>query len=211
MIRSTASKVMWVGRATVFLVGLAVILALVLGAATTALSATGGNFILGQPNSADAPTTLTWTGNTDISKSALVLKNINGGFPLQLQAGDGIAPMKVNSATKVAKLNADKLDGKDASAIGVNGLERVQDTSAHDSNSNKTAIALCPTGKVVVGTGFNIAGGKTGDNPQFLTDVVMDEVSPSSTSVLVDAYEEEPTSANWSVTAYAICAKAGTP
>ena len=40
--RSAFSKVMWVGRATVFLVGLAVVLALVFGAATTALGATGG-------------------------------------------------------------------------------------------------------------------------------------------------------------------------
>jgi hypothetical protein len=46
VIRSAASKVMWVGRATVFMVGLAVILALVLGVATTALGATEGNFIL---------------------------------------------------------------------------------------------------------------------------------------------------------------------
>ncbi len=39
--RNMASKVMWVGRATVFLVGLAVILALVFGVATMALGATG--------------------------------------------------------------------------------------------------------------------------------------------------------------------------
>jgi hypothetical protein len=35
---------MWVGRATVFLIGLAVILALLFGAASTALSATGKPF-----------------------------------------------------------------------------------------------------------------------------------------------------------------------
>jgi hypothetical protein len=55
MIRSTLCKVMGVGRATVFLVGLAVILALVLGAAA-ALGTTGGNFILGRSNTAKSPT-----------------------------------------------------------------------------------------------------------------------------------------------------------
>jgi len=37
MLRSTASKVMWVGRATVFAVGLAVILALMFVAASIVL------------------------------------------------------------------------------------------------------------------------------------------------------------------------------
>ncbi len=36
MVRSAASKVMWVGRATVFLVGIAVIVGLVFGAASVA-------------------------------------------------------------------------------------------------------------------------------------------------------------------------------
>jgi len=141
MIRSAASKVMWVGRATVFLVGLAVILALVLGAATTALSATGGNFILGQPNSADAPTTLTWTGNTDISKAALVLKNLNGGNALQLKVGDGIAPMTVNSGAKVAKLNADRIDNREAGSFadGVGGVA----TNA-DKLDGKDSAAFAP-------------------------------------------------------------------
>jgi hypothetical protein len=44
MIRTAASKVMWVGRATVFLVGLSVILALVFGVATTAMGANGQSF-----------------------------------------------------------------------------------------------------------------------------------------------------------------------
>jgi hypothetical protein len=38
MLKATVSKVMWVGRATVVMVGLAVILALVFGVATTAFA-----------------------------------------------------------------------------------------------------------------------------------------------------------------------------
>jgi hypothetical protein len=41
MIRSTVGKVMWVGRVTVILVGLAVILALMFGVSTTVLAGTG--------------------------------------------------------------------------------------------------------------------------------------------------------------------------
>jgi hypothetical protein len=118
MIRGALSKVMWVGRATVFVVGLAVILAMVMGLASAAFSATGGNFILGQSNSTDQPTTL--VGQiVDTTKSALVLKNPNGGSALQLQVNSGKAPMKVNStAGKATNLNADKLDGQDSTAIG---------------------------------------------------------------------------------------------
>ncbi len=54
--RTAASKVMWVGRATVFLVGLAVILALVFGVASTAFAHKGdkGFFHLGHKNVSQA-------------------------------------------------------------------------------------------------------------------------------------------------------------
>src|SRR3712207_2682328 len=48
VIRSGAGKVVWVGRATVFLLGLAVILALLFGAATAALGADGKPLLLGK-------------------------------------------------------------------------------------------------------------------------------------------------------------------
>jgi preprotein translocase subunit SecE len=54
MLRSAVSKVVWVGRATVFLVGLAVILAVVLGVATAAFGANGDFFKLGKKNTASA-------------------------------------------------------------------------------------------------------------------------------------------------------------
>jgi hypothetical protein len=46
MVKSTVSKVMWVGRATVFMVGIAVILALVFGVASAAFGANNQSFIL---------------------------------------------------------------------------------------------------------------------------------------------------------------------
>jgi hypothetical protein len=62
MLRNAARKVMWVGRATVFLVGLAVILALVLGAASAAFGANGDFFKVGRDNFASAVSVLDKSG-----------------------------------------------------------------------------------------------------------------------------------------------------
>jgi hypothetical protein len=103
------------------------------------------------------------------------------------------------------------VDGQDVAQIGVNGLQRVEEQSAENSVSSKQATASCPSGKVLVGTGFDIFGAKSGTSPNQETDVMIDFVIPGSTSVTAAAYEDEPTSANWSVKAIAICATAGTP
>ena len=101
MIRSAVSKVMWVGRATVFLVGLAVILAMVLGVASMAFARDGQSFILGARNAASSVSTLVKQG---------------AGPALSLEVGSG-APLKVNSTTRVAKLNADRVDNMEASEL----------------------------------------------------------------------------------------------
>ena len=96
MLKSAVGKVMWVGRATVFLMGLAVILAILLGVATTALGATGRNFILGRANGADAVSLLT----ANVAGPALNLIN-NSTDPsataLNLHVASGHPPLKVNS------------------------------------------------------------------------------------------------------------------
>jgi len=115
MLRSTASELMWVGRTAAALFGLALVLALVLGVATTALAAIPGDpFKLGRINTIDAVSTL--AGN--VAGPMLRVDNNStemGATALDLRVEAGKAPMKVNSAKKVAKLNADSLDGKDAS------------------------------------------------------------------------------------------------
>jgi hypothetical protein len=214
MLRNAVSKVMWVGRATVFMVGLAVIVALVLGAASMAFAGNGDPWRLGQTNTATAITSL--GGTSGVDGPMVRLTNNNSGTDdtaLSLNVQGGEPPMTVNSSTKVAKLNADQLDGKGASEIGVNGLEEIFSQSAEDSNSSKTQTVRCPSGKIVVGTGFDVVGGKSGSSPNAETDVVVDEVSPghfgpSDHGVTVTAYEETPTSAEWAVRAIAICATA---
>ncbi len=121
MLRSVAGKVMWVGRATVFVVGLVVTLALVLGAATTAMGATGGSFILGKANAATTVSKLT----ASIAGPALTLVNQSteaAATALNISVASGKAPVKVNAAAGTAtNLSADELDGQDSTAfLGAN-------------------------------------------------------------------------------------------
>ena len=97
MLRSAARKVTWVGRATVFLVGIAVILALLFGESSMAFARDGEFLLLGERN---------------VAQSLSTLVNQGTGPALSLEVGSG-PPMKVNSSKKVAKLNADQLDNKD--------------------------------------------------------------------------------------------------
>jgi len=118
MARVAFSKVAWMARATTTVVGLAIMLALVLGVATTALGADGQNFILGKLNNAATRVT-GLAGNVD-GAAALRVTNPNAGtndtaLDLRVQAGE--APMRVNSTTKVANLNADKIDDREASSF----------------------------------------------------------------------------------------------
>jgi hypothetical protein len=161
--------------------------------ASMAFARDGQSFILGQRNVAQ-------------SLSTLVRQEAGPALSLKVDSG---APLAVNSESRVDNLNADKLDGKNASDLaGVNGYARIGSQSANNSLSPKSATASCPSGRVVIGTGTNIFGAKPGDPPTEQTNVVIDAIIPFSTSVTVDAYEEQSTSANWSVTAYAICATA---
>jgi hypothetical protein len=176
------SKVMWVGRATVFLVGLAVIFSLIVGVASVALGANGESFLLGRQNTASAVSTLAKRG---------------AGPALRLQVGSG-PPLTVNSSKQVAKLNADKVDGKDVSQLGVRGLERV----SVDSSDN---------------SGYDLSGGKTGDPPNVRSGLVVDVVQPvinangQPIGVLVEAYEISPglgATETWNIRVFGVCATA---
>src|SRR4051794_39130239 len=82
---------------------------LVLAGGTT-LAATGGNFILGQSNSASSTTSLTRTGaNADKGLQVTNTSTAAGATALGLNVASGHAPFTVNSGTKVTNLNADKL------------------------------------------------------------------------------------------------------
>src|SRR3712207_1869327 len=139
MVKSVAKKVMLVGRATVFLVGLAVILALVLGMASTALGADGKPFLLGDSNVATKVSTLVKSG---------------AGPALDLRVDSG-APLKVNSQTKVAKLNADRVD-----SMSANGLVRVASASADQALAGGSGDVLS-TSIVAPSSGFLVMNAST--------------------------------------------------
>jgi hypothetical protein len=84
----------------------------------TTYAATGGNFILGQTNSASSTTSLTRTGaNTGKGLQVTNASTGAGATALGLNVASGHAPFTVNSGAKVANLNADKLDGQDSTGF----------------------------------------------------------------------------------------------
>jgi hypothetical protein len=73
----------------------------------------GGNLILGKANTADAVTSLSGSAT-----ASLRITNTRTDAPaLDLRVTAGAPPLKVNSTARVANLNADRLDGKHASAF----------------------------------------------------------------------------------------------
>jgi len=82
---------------------------LVLGTDYLSFASTGGSFLLGKANSANHTTSLT---------------NSGAGAVLQLKTTKPATrpPLRVNSKVKVAKLNADFVDGMSAAQLGVRTL-----------------------------------------------------------------------------------------
>jgi hypothetical protein len=130
-LRSVASKVAWVGRTASMVFGLALVLALILGLASAALSATGSNFVLGKANEATTVSKLTAT----VAGPALTLVNQGtdaASTALNINVSSGKAPLRVNAAAGTAtNLSADELDGKDSSAFYAQG-SKVSDSSYAD-------------------------------------------------------------------------------
>jgi hypothetical protein len=149
MLRSTVGKVMWVGRATVFLVGLAVILALLFGVASTALGTNGKPFLLGKKNTASK-----------------VSKLIKSGVGPALQLGvDSGPPLGVNSSEKVANLNADQVDGKSATNfVSSNVIKRESAIEAGTTLGDGTSVIAqsCNPGEILLSGGpANVASTST--------------------------------------------------
>ena len=150
-----ATKAMQIARGTALTLGVALMLALVLGVASTALAGTGvgAPFDLGKTNTVNALSKL--AGN--VAGPSLLIDNdssAKGATALNLQVEAGKAPMKVNSGKKIAKLNADKLDNLNASAF-------VRSTY---SKLESSAGSLAPEGQVSEtvlcdGDDFALSGG----------------------------------------------------
>ncbi len=140
-------KVMWMARATTTVVGLAIMLALVFGVATTAIGATGGNFILGKANGATTVSKLT----ASVAGPALTLVNNSteaAATALNISVASGKPPLKVNAAAGTAtNLSADKLDGLNSSHFAQattdgSAVHAVSaDTAAHADSADSASSA----------------------------------------------------------------------
>lgn len=114
MTRKILHKALRISRGLALATGAIVICAVVLGAATVALAAAPGDpFRLGKGNVINQVTKLVGKANSP----RLVIDNNGNGVALSLQVKPGKPPMQVNSARKVARLNADRLDNLDQSAF----------------------------------------------------------------------------------------------
>jgi hypothetical protein len=146
MLRNAVGKVLWMGRATSTIVGLALMLALAIGAASAALGADGDFFKLGRNNLADSVSRLTKSGT---------------GPALDLRVNSG-PPLAVNRQAKVDNLNADKLDGKDARALMPAQTYVVEETIEMSSNTAGTVrVVFCDDGDAAISGGFSGLGPET--------------------------------------------------
>jgi hypothetical protein len=111
------SATLRMARGTATMVGLVVMIALVLGIGTTALAAVPGDpFKLGRINTIGRITQLVGSTNN----AMLRIENSSKGpdaTALDLQVAPGKPPVRINSRVRVANLNADRLDGKDAATF----------------------------------------------------------------------------------------------
>ena len=120
MVKAILAKALWVGRALVFCVGLAVVSNLV--AIALAGTGVGDPFHLGRTNAVDRSSKL--RGN--VRGSNLVIESKGSGSALDLRVGDPDdvpadktdAPLKVDSQKKVRNFNADEVDGREPGPQG---------------------------------------------------------------------------------------------
>jgi hypothetical protein len=142
---------------TALTLGVAVMLALVVGVTSAAFGSNGDPWILGQNNTATLITKL--GGSLGVDGAMVQLKNNNADAndtALDLQVQTGEAPMTVNSSTRVNNLNADKLDGLDYTFFARNAFyktEGVVNEGQLLGDGTHKAVAFCEPGDVLLSGG----------------------------------------------------------
>jgi hypothetical protein len=231
VLRSAAGKIMRVGKATTFCVGLAVVLALVFGVGTRALAALPGDpFKLGHTNRVDHLSALV----SNLSGAVLKVDNDGPGTALELRVGDPtaapatktVAPMKVDSQGRVTNLNSDELDGKSAAeflpaggkaadADKLDGSDSTQFmgdfagrndaiTSAFNSSQFKSVDVHC-LGAAKVVDGYAQIYPNTADKP---IPVALQTVgSVGDSTFRATASEMAPYDGNWGISVSVLCVK----
>ena len=160
--KTILTKTIWLGRGMATVMGLAMLLALTVGLASTALAGTGigARFDLGETNFVNATSRL--VGN--VNGPVLTVKNTNGtssdNVPLSLETTDiGFIPpppMKVNSTGKVSNLNVDLLDGRDSTAfVPTKTYQVTEQRTGAGGGSLEQRSPKCDQGDVILNGGFS--------------------------------------------------------
>jgi hypothetical protein len=118
------------------------ILSLLLIGGGTAVAAADHALLVGQPNAADATTSL--------SNSA--------GTALALTSKAGSPPLRVSGRTKVANLNADFLDGLSAGDLALSGGRTGVVVGSENDADGYVNTARCPSGTIATGGGGYASG-----------------------------------------------------
>jgi hypothetical protein len=117
-------------------------LALSVALGGTTYAATGGNFILGQSNTAASTTALS-SGTTGPALKATNTNTAAGATALGLNVPSGHTPFTVNSGAKVTNLNADKVDGLDSSQLVSNSsLRRIGPFTLTPANGLTASVQI---------------------------------------------------------------------
>ena len=160
------------------------VVALALVAAPAAFAANGNPFILGKAK--NTATKVTWLIGKAASAAALKVTNPNGGPALDLRVNPGVAPMKVNSSTRVDNLNADQLDGQDSSQFV-------------PANTNSFVRNNIYRNESTLGSGTLLSDGTFVLAASCLAGDVMLSGGPANISATTDMVESFPSSLNsWS-------------
>lgn len=201
MVKTIFSGTWRIGRATALVLGTAVMLALVIGMASTAFGSNGDAWKLGKGNVATKITAL--AGSLGVNGPMVRLTNNNAGTDdtaLELRVQTGEAPMAVNSSARVDSLNADQLDGQDSSNFVPTNTNSFVRNNLYRSESAVTAgtqlgdgtftlAASCDAGDVM------LSGGPA--NVSATTDMV--ESFPSSTITWTARVDKNGLGDNYSV------------
>jgi hypothetical protein len=163
VIRSAVDKVMWMGRATVFLVGLVVILALMFGVVNMVLGANGGPSLSGDSNRIDPITLL--VGSDARGDQALALEPL--ARQRQIDFPRGYAQVNVTAAT-VSLSGAKGINGVQRSTtensvycFDLTFAPRTAVASAHINNNATVGTGLGDSVPTGCPTGFKDAAART--------------------------------------------------
>jgi hypothetical protein len=148
------------------------LLALFVALGGTTYAATGGNFILGKSNSAGSTTSL----SAPIAGKALQLTNTStgtGATALGLNVASGHPPFTVNSGTRVANLNSDRLDGINSTGflrstppISITGPGGLDVLTARNTGNGRGLAGFSDSWQGVFGHS-NTNAGVVGESDQF--------------------------------------------